>query len=135
MAFTGSLFSIKGDAFPLKYIYKESYTAQREILDLDTTRSTTGKLQRNVLDHESFVIAFQTRPMWNTAHANMWEFINNRLANSKARKCNLTFYVPELDDYDSGTFYIPTPVIPIHVVDTDNNKILYNSYEIQFIKY
>lgn len=136
MSFNGSLFTIGGANFPLKYIKAESYTCQREIMDLDSTRDTSGLLQRNVLDHESAVITFQVKDgMWNDEHAEMWSFINSHLSSAKARKARITYYIPELDSYDTGDFYIPTPTPVIYYVDTKNNRIMYRSYEIQFIRY
>jgi len=136
MAFNGSLFTMGGDEFPSEYIFKESYTAQREIQDLDSNRNTTGLLERNVLSHESFVITFTVKPMWSDeGHDDLWRFINSHWSKAEHRKCRIVAFCPETLSYVDGDFYMPTPIITMNLVDKQKKRILYNSYEIQFIKY
>lgn len=136
MSFNGNLLSLGGTQFPLNYIYKESYTiTPNRRLDLDSTRTTTGVLNRNVLSHTATTISFQTKPLDNEEMAEMWSFIRNAYTDEDAKKVRVVYYSPELDSYESGTFYIPDVEFPIYSVDTDNSTILYKSQTIELIEY
>lgn len=136
MSFNGSLLSIGGANFPLKYVFKESYKITPNArLDLDPFRNTYGYLMRNVLEHTASKITFQTKPMWNNDHADMWSFIRSHYSDAHERKVQLVYYCPDLDDYDSGTFYIPDFTPPMDLVDVANRKIMFLSYELSFIEY
>ena len=131
-----TLLTIGGQVFPMKYVFINTYRCQREIQDLDTTRTTTGHLQRNILDHESYVVTFNTKPMWGEQHDEMWTFFKNAyLDGGKGRKVHVVAWCPELVDYVTGDFYIPTPIIPIDRFDEKRQDLFYNSYEIQMIMY
>lgn len=134
MAYNGTLLSLSGDAFPLKYVFKESYEITPQArLDLDPFRSTEGYLMRNTLAHTASKISFQVKPMWNWEHAEMWAFIRSHYTDSHERKVRLTYYQPELDDYETGDFYIPDFKPKMDLAAPD--KILIRSYELQFIEY
>ena len=136
MAFNGQLLYLGGSAFPLKYVYKESYKITPQArLDLDPFRNTEGWLMRNVLEHTASKISFQVKPMWNSDHAAMWAFIRSKYSNAHERKVRLHYYCPDLDDYDDGDFYIPDFTPQMDLVDTARQKILFLSYELQFIEY
>lgn len=136
MAFNGTLISMGGSKFPLKYVFKESYKITPSArLDLDPFRNTEGWLMRNVLEHTASKITFETVPMWNDKHAEMWSFIRSHYTNEHERKLNLVYYRPDTDDYASGDFYIPDFTPPMDLVDEANRRIMYLSYELQFIEY
>lgn len=136
MSFNGSLLTMGNDRFPLTYVYKESYKITPQArLDLDPFRNTEGWLMRNVLDHTASKITFQTKPMWNVDHAAMWAFIRSHYTDAHERKISLVYYCPDVDDYASGTFYIPDFTPPMDLVDVARQKILFLSYELSFIEY
>ena len=84
--FNGDLLMLGGDVFPAKWMKAETYKATTHVMDLDSTRSQTGKLQRNVLEHTSGDISFETPPMWNDEFAEMWAFIRKHYIGSKVQK-------------------------------------------------
>jgi len=136
MAFSGYLLKLDGTEFPLKYVYKESYkVTPNRVQDLDPKRTETGKLKRNALEHTATTIQLQTKPMWNNEMSSLMSFIRGSYSNAKEKKVHVTYYSPDLNDYKSGDFYIPDVEYEINMVDTTNNKILYNSTTIEFIEY
>lgn len=136
MSFNGSLLKLGNDNFPLKYVFKESYKITPQArLDLDPFRNTEGWLMRNVLSHKASKITMSVKPMWNNDHAQMWAFIRSHYTNEQERKLVLTYYCPDMDDYASGQFYIPDFTPQMDLVDVSNRKILFLSYELQFIEY
>lgn len=137
MAFNGSLLSLSGAEFPWQYIQAESYQGSLKSMDLDSTRVSTGVLNRNVLDHQAIEISFQTLPLNNTETADLWAFIRNHyISKPQERKCRVTAYIPELDDYVTQDAYVASdPTFSIRRIDPANRVIEYDSYEIKFIGY
>ena len=134
MAFNGSLMKLGEDNLPLSYMYKESYTiTPNRRQDMDSTRNANGELIRNVLGHTASTISFQTKPMWNTELSNLMAFIRSHYINAQEKKLSITYYSPDLDDYKTGEFYIPDVEYPM--IRVDNNRILYNSFTLEFIEY
>jgi len=136
MAFNGSLLSLGGSNFPLKYVFKESYkvTPNRR-QDLDPKRVESGKLKRNTLEHTVTTIQFQTKPMWNDEFDSLMSFIRSKYTNSLEKKLNITYFSPDTGGYKSGEFYMPDVEINIDMVDTSKKKILYLSTTLEFIEY
>lgn len=90
--FNGTLFTIGGSVFPLKWIYKESYTVTPHHFDLDSTRDANGILQRNVLNHKSCTVKFQLKPMTFDEYEEVWAFIRSKYNNAIDRDVNATYY-------------------------------------------
>lgn len=136
MAFDGYLLKVGADLFPLSFVFKESYevTPNRR-QDLNSTRNANGILQRTVLAHKPSTIKLTTKPMDNTELAEMMGLITSNFVVENERKVELTYYAPDIDGYKSGFFYIPDISFPINMVDLDNNRILYNSFDLEFIEY
>jgi hypothetical protein len=76
-----------------------------------------------------------TRPMWNTDLSAMMAILNGAFINAQERKVNAIYYNPLTDDYGSGVFYVPDSEPKMNLVDLDNNRILYNSFDIKLIEY
>lgn len=135
--FDGRLLQLGNDVFPLKFVFKESYTVTpKRVQDLDPYTTEAGVLIRNPVDHEPSTISFQTRPMNNLMMNEMMTFIKSHYINEKQRDVSATYYSPESDDYRQGTFYFNANLeYNINLVDLENNTILYNSMQIDFIEY
>lgn len=133
MAFNGYLISSGGERFDETYIYKESYEIGREDMDLDSFRNANGYLERNVLDHSSVVITFETKPMTNANFSNMMSFFSRHYSVARERKINLVYYLPETDSYNSGEFYLATPKPKIHHIW--DNVITYSQMQIKLVEY
>ena len=136
MAFNGYLLKIGQTVFPLSFVFKESYdiTPNRR-QDIDPFRDANGKMNRNVVPHMVTTISIKTKPMWNNEMAQLMSLIKNNYLSEKEKKVSLTYYCPDLDDYQVGEFYIPDVDFNINLVDTERNRILYNSTTIEFIEY
>lgn len=136
MAFNGYLLKIGQTVFPLSFVFKESYdiTPNRR-QDLDPFRDANGKLNRNVVPHMVTTISIKTKPMWNNEMNKLMKLIRDNYINEKEKKVSLTYYCPDLDDYKVGEFYVPDVAFNMNYVDTENNRILYNSTTIEFIEY
>ena len=133
MAFNGYLISSGGERFDDTNIYKESYEIGREDMDLDSFRNANGVLERNVLDHSSVVITFETKPMTNDAFANMMGFFSRHYSVPRERKISLVYFLPEDNDYHSGEFYMATPKPKIHHIW--DNVITYSQMQIKLVEY
>lgn len=113
MAYTGILFTLGGEKFPLEWVFKESYHVTPHTYDLDSTRTTTGVLQRNVLDHKSASISFETKPMKFEEYEIMWAWIRSKYIDARERKVSCTYYNFESGQLESistatgGMAYIP----------------------------
>lgn len=137
MAFDGRLLILGNDTFPLKYVFKESYTVTpRRVQDLDPYTTEEGLLIRNPVEHEPSTISFQTKPMLNREMNEMMTFIRSHYTNEKRRDLEVTYYCPDRDDYKTGTFYFnQNQEFPIDYVDPENKVIRYMSMQIDFIEY
>lgn len=107
MAYNGSLFTMGGEEFPHKWIYKDSFNVTPHVLDLDSMRATTGRLQRNVLDHTSVTVTFQTVPMSLEEYEEMWEWIRGKYIDTKARKFRGGYYSFEDGEIKTLDMYVP----------------------------
>lgn len=135
MAFNGVLLQI-GSSEIVKFVKQDSYKispAQRQ--DLDSFVNANGVLERNVLPHRRSKIEINTIPMDNTKMAELWGIINANFISESERKVPLTYYRQDIDDYASGSFYIPDPQFPINRIDRKNKKIYYDSMTLKFIEY
>lgn len=92
MAYTGTLLTIGGTPFPLRWMYKESYHVTPHVYDLDSTRTVTGGLQRNVLVHKSANVSFETKPMKFDEYEEMWAFIRSKYTGDKPKTLLCEYY-------------------------------------------
>lgn len=133
MAYNGTLFKIGGVEFPHKWIFKDSYSITPHVLDLDSNRNTSGVLQRNILDHKSVTITFQTVPMPLDEYEAMWAFIRGKYTDVKAKKLRVAYYDWESGELVTMDAYIPDVAHnPNYIV---NNSGLMNSTTLEFIGY
>ena len=135
MAFQGYLLKSGDDVFPMEYCLEQSYKISRKILDLDSTRTAAGILERNVLPHTSTTISLTIRSLNNTQQQNLWSYIRNHYNKANERKIQLTYYVPELNSYETAYFYVPDPDFTIKEIDVNKKKIKYYQYSLEFIGY
>lgn len=138
MAFDGTLIKLGGNTnLPLSYVKPESYTVvPNRRQDLDSTRTTSGHLQRNVVEHYASTITLETvENMTNAQMSALMSLIRSKYSSEREKKITLRYYVPDLDTYQTGTFYVPDVEFPIKRVDVPNRKIYYNPVTIEFIEY
>jgi len=138
MAFNGYLIQMSNNGktynnFFSKFISAESYKVSKKILDVDSYRDANGVLHRNPLEHSSYTISFDTNPLDNIKLNEFLTVIRESYSVPAERKVNLTFYVPEVDDYVTQDCYMPDIEFPINYIE--NNVIKYDRITIKFIGY
>lgn len=134
MAFNGTLLSMGGNVFPLKYIYTSSYkVTPYQRLDLDSFRNANGALIRNALSLASTAIKFQSKPMWNSDWAAMMKIIRGAFISIPERKLNITYYNPEVDGYRTGAFYVPD--YEPSIMRVEGKRLFYDACNFEFIGY
>jgi len=135
MAFNGYLlqvgsYQITGENF----INEKSYKATLNIQDLDSYRDANGVLHRNALDHVPLKVEINTRPGLNNFEwADFMGTIRANFTVPKERKCVLTAFIPEINDYVTQNVYMPDPEVTIDLID--KNIIKYGSIRLAFIGY
>lgn len=135
MAFNGYLlqvgsYQITGENF----INEKSYKATLNIQDLDSYRDANGVLHRNALDHVPLKVEINTRPGLNNFEwSNFMGTIRANFTVPKERKCVLTAFIPEINDYVTQNVYMPDPEVTIDSID--KNIIKYGSIRLAFIGY
>ena len=114
MAFEGYLVKIGyNSTFFNNYIVFESYKVSKKIIEVDSYRDANGKLHRQALEHLSYVVEFDLRPLREAAHAEIMEAINSSFTTPEERKLSLTFWLPETHEYVTADCYMPDPEITI----------------------
>ena len=134
MSFSKTLFTLGGTKFPLKWIYRESYHVTPHVLDLDSTRATTGELQRNVLDLVPCTIQWQTPPLSFDEYEEMWSFIRSAYVDDKERKVSCKYYSFETGGMEpigyGGFGYIPDVEHSPYTINNDKKMMLSSTIEI-----
>ena len=136
MAYSGFLVRIMGETnydVPMEYIVEKSYKCTHSTLDLDPYRDANGVLHRNaVLKTPKVVIGL--RPLLrNTQVAELFANISNRYVNTMEKKVLASVYVPEIDSYYTGYFYVPD--IEFNIRKIENSTIFYDALTLTFIGY
>lgn len=115
------------------YIAYESYKVTINTMDLDSYRSETGVLIRNVLSHKAAKIEFNTPLISSTKLQSLLTIIKNGYIDATARKMKIKYYDPETDGYKTGTFYMADPDYGMRHID--GNTINYQGVRFAFIEY
>ena len=133
MAYNGTLFTIGGTKFPMKWIFKDSYSVTPHALDMDSTRNAKGVLQRNLLSHKSVTVTFQTVPMSLDEYEEMWAFIRGKYIDAGEKKLRVGYYNFETGQIETMNAYIPDIAHNPYMI-TRKGKLM-NSTTLEFIGY
>lgn len=134
MAFEGYLVKIGfNDTLFNGLIVFASYKVSKKIIDIDSYRDANGELHRQALEHLSYVVEFDIRPLREAAHAEIMEAIESTFTIPAERKLSVTFWLPETHEYVTADCYMPDPDITIKGMY--NNDLLYDTTHIKFIGY
>ena len=134
MAYSGFLIKVGDYKIPHSWIKAETYSVLRSGQDLDSYRDSDGKLHRTALEHFLGKVEFETPPLkTNTEVSSFMKKIRDQYINKTEKKANVTFYVPELDDYKTQEMYVPDITFQIYFADKE--VIKYNSFRLAFIAY
>lgn len=136
MAFSGYLIKVGNHTTDLEhFIIAQSYHVSKKVMDLGSFRDGDGVLRRTVLDHVSYTISFNIRPVTNTELQVFMNMIRSNFTVAKERKLSLKFYLPETDSYVTTSVYMPDPDFTIDKIDEEKNEIKYRETQIKFIGY
>lgn len=132
MAYSGWLLKIGNYEVPMKYMKAESYSPYVNMQDIDPWTDANGYLHRNAVDLKALKVEFETPAMLtNTQFAEFMSNIRGQFTDAKSRRCIITAYIPEYDDYVTQTGYMadfqPT------IYGTYGGVIHYNSIKFSFI--
>ena len=140
MAFAGYLLKLIAangtkTEISLKYIRYDTYSVERNVMDLDPTRDLAGQLHRNPLSHTADKVEFETPSMDNTQVQALMSIIRAKYRNPLEKDVMLEYYEPESDSYKTGHVYVPDINFKMRNVDSAHNKINYDQIRIAFIEY
>ncbi len=133
MAYSGFLLKMNGITIPHKYMKQDSYNVTVNTQDLDSFQDANGVLHRNVLDHSQIKIEWNFPFTTNTHLQELLGTFRGIWGTSKERKTECVVYVPEWDDYHTGTFYMPDMTFKIHSIE--GNVIKYREVRMALIEY
>ncbi len=134
MAYSGFLIKVGDYKIPHSWIKAETYSVLRSGQDLDSYRDSNGKLHRTALEHFLGKVEFETPPLkTNTQVSSFMGNIRKQYTNTTEKKANVTFYVPELDEYMTQEMYMPD--ITFTIYHADGKEIKYNAFRLAFIAY
>ena len=136
MAYAGYLIKLGGSSgtvLPLEFVKAESYDVESGRLTEMIRQDVTGGRHRNTAEHTSTRIKFTTRAMTNTALATLNGLLTTAMSDAEKREISLEYYDPETDTYKTADGYMPVVKYPIRKLE--QNMVIYNPIEFEFIEY
>ena len=134
MAFSGYLIKIGNyDTFFNSYIVASSYKVSKKIIDIDSYRDASGILRRNAMEHKSYTIEFNLKPLNSTRLETVMSAIRSNFSVANERKLSVTFYVPEDNIYVTTDCYMPD--IEYTINHLESSVVKYDSVTLKFIGY
>ena len=132
MAYAGYLIKIGNYTIPTSIIKADSYYAYVNMQDYEPWTDAKGYLHRDVVDLKALKVEFETKAMLtNTEFASLMSSIKAQFTKATARECNITAYIPELDDYVTQKGYMAD--FKPQMYFADQNKIQYDPVRFAFI--
>lgn len=133
MAYAGYLIKVGEYTIPAdKYIKSNSYSPYVNMQVLDPYTDANGYEHIDAVELKAEKIEFETPAMLtNTEFAYFMANIRANYIESKSRKCIVTAYIPEYDDYVTQVAYLADIKPTIHSIF--DNVINYNSVRFAFI--
>lgn len=132
MAYEGYLLKIGNYKFPLKYMGADKYKAYINMQDLNPWTDAKGFVHRNAVDLKAAKAEFETvANLTNVEFSGIMSNIYNNFTDAKKRECEVTFYIPEIDDYVTQTSYMAD--ITPQIYYAGKNKITYDPIRFAFI--
>lgn len=133
MSYSGWLLKIGDYTIPAdKYIKAESYSAYVNMQDVDAYTDANGYLHRDAVELKALKAEFETPAMLtNREFSELMRNIRKNFTNKKERRCIITAYIPEYDDYVTQTGYMPDPTPQMY--GTYGGVIHYNPVRLAFI--
>lgn len=130
--YQGFLIKFGSNILPNSYLIEYS-SVPNQRLDTDAERDNTGYLQRSTLPNGKTDITFSTHILSLNEKITLQKIINLSIVNTAQRKCFVTYWNDETNDYRTAFFYIPD--IEYQVMDASAEDILYNPITVELIEY
>lgn len=132
MAYAGYLARVGSYEIPINSIIAKSYKVTYSVLDLDSYRDANGYLHRQAL-RKIPTVEMTIEPKDTSEIGAIWNNITSQFTSSMERKVSASIFVPEINDYYSGDFYIPDTDFSIRNVDS--TKVYYEPLKLKMIGY
>ena len=133
MAYSGFLIKVGNYEIPTdKYIKTGSYIPYVNMQAFDPYTDADGYEHIEAVELKALKVEFETRPMLTNAEfADLMSNIRANYIEARSRKCIVTAYIPEYDDYVTQTAYLSDFKPTIHSIF--DNVINYNAVRLAFI--
>lgn len=133
MAYGGYLIRVNNSyTIPMDMIVASSYKVTYSVLDEDAYRDGNGVLHRNAI-RKVPTVEFKIATPKDNVIESVFASIASNYINAMEKKVNLSIYIPEVNDYYSGSFYLPDT--PFTISKIDNGHVYYEDVAIKFIGY
>lgn len=128
------LIKIGNYKIPLEYIAYESYKFKENSQDVDSGRNALGELIRNTLEHKIYKFELNLMGGLNNLEvSNIMNNIRQQFIIPNERRCHVTGYFPEINDYIEQDMYIPD--IDYTIQEIGDGVIIYDEIRIAGIGY
>ena len=135
MAYANSLLKAGGVEITLPYIQLASYkVSPNQRLETSAERDTDGLLVRATLSHTPSKIEFTTPALVSSDVEALMSILSTAYTTAAERKLSLNYYVPDLDAYQTGNFYVPDITFTIYR-EISSTVLQYEPIRIAFIEY
>lgn len=132
MAYNGYLIKVGGYEIPMDAMIKSTYKVTYSVLDLDSYRDARGVLHRTAL-RKVPTVEVTLNPLSSDQVQTIFDNIASKYTNSAERKVNASVFVPEINGYYNGDFYIPDTQFSIEQII--GNTVYYDETVFKMIGY
>lgn len=129
--YNGYLLKFGNNIMPNKYTTAFSSTPNQR-LETSADRDQIGTLQRTTLPNYKTKILFSTHILHLDEKIDFQSIINLSMANKLQRKCRITYWNDETNNYCTSYFYIPD--IEYTVMNAEKNDITYQPITVELIE-
>lgn len=130
--YNGYLLKFGNNIMPNKYITAFSSTPNQR-LETSAERDQNGNLQRATLSNYKTKISFSTHILRLDEKIDFQSIINLSMTNNVQRKCKVTYWNDETNNYHTSDFYIPD--IEYTAMDAEKSDITYQPITVELIEY
>lgn len=135
MAYNGYLIKIGDYIIPSdKYIGAGTYSPYANMQVLDPYTDGNGYEHIEAVELKALKVEFQTPAgLTNTEYADLMSHIRANYIEANSRKCIVTAYIPEYDDYFTQVAYLADPKPVVNREEPEENVLYYNAIRMSFI--
>jgi len=135
VAYANYLLKANGTEITPGYIQLDTYkVTPNQRLELSAERDTDGVLIRSTVSNRPTKIEFKTPSLTSTQMAALMTILTNAYSSVAERKLSLNYYVPDLNAYQTGNFYVPDIDYTIYRI-VNSSTLQYDPTRIAFIEY